>query len=151
MHRVRLTFLAIALPLLNACTTPIQVQDYHESFATTWQSTNRFTVSYRNNPNSTEQMAIDLALLRSAEVALHNGFHYFIVASTDDSSIGIIEPARSSEVIDESAQPYRLRNPAATNLIIGFQEKPPGFHYVALFVKASLRSRYDLDRARPTI
>jgi hypothetical protein len=151
MHRLRFTFLAIALLLLSACATPIQVQDYHEDFATTWQSTNRFTVSYRINPNSTEQIAIDLALLRSAEVALNNGFHYFIVANADDSSIGIVEPASSTKVIAESAQPYRLGNPAATNLIIGFQEKPPGFHYVALFVKASLRTRYDLDRARPSI
>jgi hypothetical protein len=150
MHRLRLIFTAIALLLLNACATPIQVENYSDGFATTWQSTDRFTVSYRNNPDSTAQMATDLALLHSAEIALQHGFYYFILVNNEDSNVQVVTPAGNAKVAGAAASPYRLASPAATNRIIGFQEKPPGFHYVALFVKASLRTRYALDHASPS-
>jgi hypothetical protein len=50
-------------------------------------SANRFTIGYdgnkwHSNPVNQKERVIDLALLRSAEVALENGFKYFIVSDS---------------------------------------------------------------------
>jgi hypothetical protein len=50
-------------------------------------SSNKFTIGYdgnkwHSNPVNQKERVIDLALLRSAEVALENGFKYFIVSDS---------------------------------------------------------------------
>ena len=50
-------------------------------------SSNKFTIGYdgnkwHSNPVNRKERVIDLALLRSAEVALENGFKYFIVSDS---------------------------------------------------------------------
>jgi len=50
-------------------------------------SSNKFTIGYdgnkwHSNPVNQRERVIDLALLRSAEVALENGFKYFIVSDS---------------------------------------------------------------------
>jgi hypothetical protein len=141
----------LALLLLSACVTAMQPQNYSERFETTWESSNRFVVSYRANPASTEKMVTDLSLLLTAETVLQHGFHYFILVDDTDYANRIEQRHQIVEVTAETGPHYRHASPAATNRIICFHEKPPGFAYVALFVKASLRSRYGLDRTSHSI
>jgi hypothetical protein len=140
------TLLLMLLLLLGGCAKPLQPDNYAERISSTWLDANRFIVAYPRQ--STEQQVIDLALLHSAEIALQNGFNYFIVVNSDDSVDSSAEavPAAAAEFILYDGIRYQHASPASSNTIICFQRKPPGFSYVALFVKASLRAKYGLDQ-----
>jgi hypothetical protein len=80
----------ICLPIfLVSCTTGYRPLGdsggyWDEQIETT---ANRFTIGYdgnkwHSNPVNQKERVIDLALLRSAEVALENGFKYFIVSDS---------------------------------------------------------------------
>ena len=135
---------------LSACATPPQPGNYHERISSTRLGTDSFIVSYSRA--STDEQIIDLALLRSAEITLQNGFNYFIVIKTDASS-AIDTDTGSVETGFTSHNGLRLQhaNPGATNTIVCFQDKPAGSAYVALFVKASLRAKYGLDQSAKSI
>ena len=130
--------LVLLLLLLKACAKPLQPDNYPELIDSTQLNHNTFQVSYRRNSASVDEKAVDLALLRSAEVALGNGYNYFIIVQGSESD-GL--------PIKADANSYVQSDPGATNTIVCFKEKPEGVAYVALFVKASLRSKYRLDQA----
>ena len=73
-------------------------------------------------------------------MALENGFNYFVIVNSDGQENSAYEATTYG---DES---YTHSDPGATNTIVCFKEKPQGFSYVALFVKASLRAKYNLDQ-----
>ena len=135
--------------LLGACAQPPRPQDYAERLSSTWLAADQFTVAYRGNASSRDDEIADLALLRSAEIALQNGFPYFIIVDADAASganaAGGTDAMPSFTV--HAGKRYRLASPGASNTVVGFREKPLGFAYVALFVKASLRAKYGLDQA----
>ncbi|HUV22877.1 MAG TPA: hypothetical protein VMZ32_13860 [Gammaproteobacteria bacterium] len=140
------TLLLILILLLGGCAKPLQPDNYAERISSTWLDANRFIVAYPRK--STDQQVVDLALLHSAEIALQNGFNYFIVVNTDDSvarSTGAL-PAATTEFIVYNGIRYQHASPASSNTILCFERKPQGFSYVALFVKASLRAKYGLDQ-----
>ena len=135
--------------LLGACARPLQPDNYSERLSSAWLGANRFSVDYRGNSRVGDDKIADLALLRSAEIALQNGFPYFIVIDTDTPATADdgIRQAGNDAVTVQHGQRYRLADPGASNTIVGFESKPQGFAYVALFVKASLRAKYGLDAA----
>ena len=143
--------LVLPLLLLSGCATTLQPENYNELISSTQLNRNTFIVSYPKGNNKNREKITDLALLRSAEVALQYGFNYFIVVD-----------AAASEVTQTDHQPADVSwgngyltasnsgagiRPGTSATIICFSQKPKGFAYVALFVKASLRSKYGLDRA----
>jgi hypothetical protein len=142
MKTTKSLFLPALLLLLNACATPLQSDNYAERIATTRLDDNRFLVDYRGGASNTDTETVDLTLLRSAEIALQHGFNYFIIIAATDSSLQVgAEDAPSYD-----GQRYQLASPGASNNIVCFKQKPRGFAYVALFVKASLRNKYGLDQ-----
>lgn len=141
---------AVALALLlGACASPLQPQNYTERLASTWLASDRFTVTYRGTAPGNDTTVADLALLRSAEIALQQGFPYFIIVTTDapQSADAGGQQAGTPATVAHDGRRYRLADPGRSNTIVGYREKPPGFAYVALFVKASLRAKYGLDQA----
>jgi len=148
--------LASLLLLLGACAKPLQPDNYPEQISSTQLDTNIFQVSYSGSTSSADEKTIDLALLRSAEVALANGFNYFIIVNNSKSDAGALKISDQDESdlenISYESTLYRGKryvhsDPDADNTIVCFKEKPEGFAYVALFVKATLRSKYQLDQA----
>jgi hypothetical protein len=143
-----LIFLLISV--LSACATPPQPGNYHERISSTRLGTDSFIVSYSRT--SDDQQIIDLALLRSAEISLQNGFNYFIVINTDTSSaIDTDTSSAGTEFTLHNGLRLQHANPGATNTIVCFKHKPAGAAYVALFVKASLRAKYGLDQPTESI
>ena len=139
-----LIFLLISV--LSACATPPQPGNYHERISSTRLETDRFIVSYSRA--SADEQIIDLALLRSAEITLQNGFNYFIVINTDASSTMTTDTdSAATEFTSHNGLQLQHANPGTTNTIVCFKNKPAGFAYVALFVKASLRAKYGLDQS----
>ena len=126
--------------LLVACATPAPPTGDADQFATYWHGPDRFTVSYRQNPASNAAVIRDLSLLRSARVALENGFHYFVLV--DEATYG------DFDAIDAAFDAGQLQTvePSASNRVIAFRDRPAQVHYVALFVRASVESRYEFLR-----
>ena len=148
--------LVLLLLLLSACAKPLQPDNYPEQISSIQLDNNTFRVSYSGSTSSADEKTIDLALLRSAEVALANGFNYFIIVNNSESggSTSKVSGQDESDLENTSNEPtfyrgkrYLHSDPDADNTIVCFKEKPEGFAYVALFVKATLRSKYQLDQA----
>lgn len=147
--------LVLLLLLLGACAKPLQPDNYPEQISSTRLDNNTFQVSYPGSSNSADERTTDLALLRSAEVALANGFNYFIIVSNGESDASSLKVSGQDESDLENigheptfyrGKRYLHADPDANNTIVCFNEKPEGFAYVALFVKATLRSKYQLDQ-----
>ena len=146
MNILQPTIIFLLIALLGACAKPLQPDNYETRISSTRLGTDSFIVSYSGQV--TDEQVVDLALLRSAELSLQNGFSYFIIVETDQSA-AIYATAEST-----SATEFTLHNglqlqhtaPGATNTIVCFKHKPAGFAYVSLLVKSSLRAKYGLDQ-----
>lgn len=148
--------LVLLLLLLGACAKPLQPDNYPEQISSTRLDQNTFQVSSPGSANSEDEKTIDLVLLRSAEVALANGFNYFVIVNNGESDASALNVSGQDESdlenIGREPTAYRGKrylhaDPDGDNTIVCFKEKPEGFAYVALFVKATLRSKYHLDQA----
>jgi len=141
----------LLLLVLGGCAKPLQPDNYVERISPTWLDASRFIVAYPSK--SVDQKIVDLTLFRSAEIALQNGFNYFIVVNTEDSIAMSSDPqtGAAAEFIMHNGIRSSHASPASSNTIVAFKRRPQGFSYVALFVKASLRAKYDLDQAATTI
>jgi hypothetical protein len=150
MNISRLILLCLLILLIGGCAQPLQPDNSSEQISPTWLDAYRFQVGVPRE--STEQQVVDMVLLRSAEIALQNGFNYFIVVYNDvynDDSVATSSGASSAAATEFTVlngKRYQHTSPASANTIVCFKRKPQGFAYVALFVKASLRAKYDLDQ-----
>ena len=89
MKRVNATVAMFLSILLISCTTGYRPLNDSSGY---WDeriepSSNKFTIGYdgnkwHSNPVNRKERVMDLAILRSAEVALENGFKYFIVSDS---------------------------------------------------------------------
>jgi len=89
MKTTQSAFLLALLLLLNACSTVLQPDNYVERVATTRLGDSRCLVDYRAGAVNAYTQAVDLTPLRSAEIALQHGFHYFIVIDSADGSLQV--------------------------------------------------------------
>ena len=146
MNTLQPVIIFLVIALLGACAKPLQPNNYETRISSTRLGTDSFIVSYSHQ--ATDQQVVDLALLRSAEISLQNGFSYFIIVETDESaaSYAVAESDGATEFTLHNGLRLQHSEPGATNTIVCFQRKPPGFAYVALLVKASLRAKYGLDQ-----
>ncbi|PCJ95128.1 MAG: hypothetical protein COA45_12430 [Zetaproteobacteria bacterium] len=78
-------FYLLPLIFLSACATPYQQQSFSGGFSETQLSENVFQVSFEGNGYTNKQRASDFALLRSAELALENGYDYFAITGSENS------------------------------------------------------------------
>ena len=146
MNTLQPVIFTLFILLLAACAKPLQPDNYETHISSSRLGTDSFIVSYSGQV--TDGQVVDLALLRSAELSLQNGFNYFIIVETDNSAA--IYAAAESDGVTEFTLHNGLRlqhsDPGTTNTIVCFKRRPPGFAYVALLVKASLRAKYGLDQ-----
>lgn len=84
-HRSNVTFLFLCL-LLSGCATPYQPMGFRGGYSDSQLQNDQFQVSFLGNAKLTQAKARQYALRRAAEVALSNGFDYFIVEENQDIS-----------------------------------------------------------------
>lgn len=150
--------------LLAGCATAYQSQGFTGGFSETQLGENIFQVSFRGNGYTRSERASDFSLLRSAEVAIENGFKYFvIVESGKDSTISAhTTPTQSyttgsaygtgnyaygsATTATYGGQTYFISKPRATNTILCFKEKPEinGLVFEAAFVARSIKQKYGI-------
>ncbi|MCP4331881.1 MAG: hypothetical protein GY785_04435 [Gammaproteobacteria bacterium] len=152
--------LSLLLLLLSACAKPLQPENYAERISTTRLDDNVYLISYRGSALNAGDKIVDLALLKSAETALEKGFNYFVIVKTSESAKAgaFTTPDNDNGQVDNyledggyeatvfEGNTYVHADPGMTNTIVCFKDKPQGFAYIALFLKASLRSKYKLNR-----
>lgn len=160
---------------LGGCATAYQPQGLTGGFSTTQLDTNVFTVSFRGNGYTGRERTNDFALLRSAEVALENGFsHFAIIDAQQYTKTGsYTTPTQATTTLNTNTygtvntygnfgnysgntsgtatttvtggQTYTIAKPRTSNTIVCFTEKPEGFAFNAAFIIDSIRAKYGIS------
>ncbi len=156
--------LAIFATILTGCATSYQKQGFTGGFSETRLGKNIFKVTFNGNVYTSRERASDFALLRSAELALKNGFKYFIIVNsekyaktetyttpttsyTTGSAYGTGNYAYGSTTTTTTGgQTYFYSKPSSTDTIVGFKKKPniKGLVYSARFVIKSIKDKYGI-------
>lgn len=161
--------------MLFGCATSYQSQGLGGGFSETQLDTNVFIVNFRGNGYTNPERANDLSLLRSAELALQNGFKYFVIVDNKQytQNAAYTQPVTATTNINSNnygslnvygnnatynsnsygtakttisgGQTYHISKPRASNTIVCFEDKPDGFSYSAEFLAKSLKEKYNIQ------
>ena len=137
MKNIKLYFLIIALEIiLLGCTSRPQYQEeYQDEFAEIILTENTFRIEFKGNEYLNKEEVFQCCLIRSAELALANGFQYFIIVDnqkyTDkrtytEISSNIIKtpPNIIVNTVKSVAHSYDINTETYIHTIICFNEKP---------------------------
>jgi hypothetical protein len=162
-NTLRSSLALLAALLLSACAstyTPKSTPPGFNGYFDTQLGENIFQAGFQGDGFDSRERVTDLALLRSAEVALQKGFAYFVIANMADNSGGAnyVTPTTTTataRVVGNNVygtatsyggQSFYITYPNTTNTIICFKEKPAiqGLVYEAKFVAASLKAKHGI-------
>jgi len=158
-------YLAILTVLLSGCATTYQPSSFSGGFSETRLGEDTFQVSFRGNGYTSPERASNFCLLRSSELALQNGFRYFIVVDSEKSSrlSTYTTPTTSHTTANaygygnyaygtattttSGGKTHVISKPRATNTIVCFNEKPQinGLVFDAEYVSRSIKEKYGLE------
>ncbi len=134
--------LIAAILILSGCATDYQRQETTlvewwdgYGYSSTQIDTNVFQVTFKGNAYTGRDRANDFALLRSAELALENGYEYFVIIDTQQYSKNSSYTTPTTSTTNISA-----------NTIVCFKEKPEEFSYNARFIEKSLKKKYQRNK-----
>ena len=134
--------LIAAILILSGCATDYQRQGKAlvgwwdgYGYSSTQIDTNVFQVTFNGNAYTGRERASDFALLRSAELALENGYEYFFIIDAQQYSKN-----------SSNATPTTSTTNISTNTIVCFKEKPEEFSYNARFIEKSLQKKYQRNK-----
>ena len=131
----------------SACATGYTSRkDGAGAFSETQVDRNVWVVRFSGNRYTSDERATDLTLLRSAELALDNGFPYFaIIGSADESSQTSFTQVHGSGR-SAWASTHTRRAPGLANTIVGLKQRPEDGSYAfdAEFIRDSMRKKYGL-------
>ena len=150
--------------LATGCMTPYQPLGYTGGYTDTQLGENVFRITFRGNVEVSKDRAADYSLLRAAEIALANGFRYFVISDSkvESNIFTYTTPTQSSttgsaHVIGNSVYGSTTTTttgggvgtgstPSATNIILCYKEKPDvtGIVFDAEFVAKSIRKKYGI-------
>ena len=148
---------------LTGCASAYKPEGFGGGFSETQLDTNVFRVSFRGNGYTRAERAEELALLRSAELTLSNGFtHFAIIDSKSRERLSTYTtPTQSYTNANVTAygntaygtantttyggQTFLISKPSTTNTIVCFKGKPEiqGIVYDAQFLCRSLGRKYE--------
>ena len=108
---MKVFYSVLLLLLLNACAKPLQPDNYGDLISSTRVDQDTFLVSSPGGANSEDKKSVDLSLLRSAEIALENGFSYFVIVESDSQQDSAYEATTYGD------ETYSHSDPGTTNTI----------------------------------
>lgn len=149
---------------LFGCATAYKPDGISGGFSETQLDSNVWRVSFEGNGYTGEQRANDLALLRSAELTLTQGFSYFGLADSKSASEShsFTSPTTyqttgnayvsgnniygNATTRASGGQTFNFSTPSNTNTVVMFKEKPntQSMIYDAKFVCSSLGKKYEV-------
>ena len=135
-------YVAVIL-ILSGCATAYQPKGLSGGFSEIQLSVDTFQVSFNGNGYTDPSRATEFTLLRSSEIALENGYRYFVII---DSKIIDEHTARDKVLVNAGVIKFAARKPSASNTIICFQDKPDNAlnFYDAELVSRSIRKKYGI-------
>lgn len=158
--------LAASAIALTGCMTAYQPDGLTGGYSETQVAENVWKVSFKGNGYTRRERAEDMALLRSAELTLQQGYSYFAFADSNsrvETMGGMVTPVtttttgnayRSGNMVSGSAtsvssggQMMFISKPSANNTVVMFKTKPEnaGMVYDAKFVCNSLGKKYEVN------
>ncbi len=171
MKKISILF---AILFLGGCATAYQPKGMTGGFSSTQLDTNVFTVTFKGNGFTDREKSNDYALLRCAEIALENGYDYFVIidaqqysknstyttptkatTKVNTNTYGSVYGYRSTATYNANTygtatttvtggQTRNISKPRTSNSIVCFNERPQGFSYNAKFVSRSIKSKYGI-------
>jgi len=152
--------------LVSGCATSYQKQSFTGGYSEVRLGENIFQVSFRGNAYTSRERASDFSLLRSAEVAIENGYRYFIIIESEKySKVGAYTTPSTSYTTGSAysygnyaygsattttygGQTYLISKPRSNNTILCFKEKPDinALIFDAEFVIKSMRENYGIKK-----
>ena len=164
---MRKIYLSTLVLVLCGCATTYQPKGFSGGFSETQLDTNVFRVAFNGNGYTGREKAEDYALLRSAELALQNGFTHFAIldsragtnystfrtptqsTTTGTASVYGNTAYGSATTTTTGGQSFLVQKPSSTNTIFCFKGKPEGvFTYDAAFLQRSLSQKYKIDTSK---
>jgi hypothetical protein len=149
--------LIVALSLAG-CATPYQSSGARGGFSDVQLDKNVFQITFRGNGFTSAGDVANMALLRSSELAIKNGFPYFVVVANNNVSrtsvmqtptyantttTGFGTPVLQSNTVITGGQTFAVTHPGAMTTIVCLDKKPEGvFAYNAQSVFDSLSKTY---------
>lgn len=163
---MRSYILVLFVAVLSGCATAYQRESFTGGYSETQLGENIFQVSFRGNGYTSRERASDFSLLRSAEVALENGFRYFVIVESEKGSKVSAHTTPSTSYTTGSAygygnyahgwartttyggETYFISKPRATNTVLCFKEEPEinGLVFDAEFVVKSITQKYGIGK-----
>jgi hypothetical protein len=148
--------------VIAGCATPYQPEGAAGGYTETRLDNNVFRVGFNGNGYTSAERAEEMALLRSAEVALNNGFSHFVVVDgrVREQQSSVTMPSQSTttgtvttfgnqaygraNTTTWGGQTFLVTKPRSINTIMCFQGRPQigGMVYDATFLYNSLGSKY---------
>ena len=150
---------------LVGCATGYHGKGFTGGYTDTKVQDNIFKVTFKGNGYSSMERAGDFALLRSAEVAVENGYKYFIVLGTNSyvktASVTTPVTAQTNGTVNmygntgsysgttyySGGQTYNFHKPTTNMTIECFQDRPAnvnGMIYDAEQIKTNLKNAYGI-------
>jgi len=80
----------LLLFIVSACATPYQRRGFTGGYSESRLAPNIFRVDFQGNGYTGWDRAYDFMLLRSADLTLQNGFKYFVIVDTKESSTQMV-------------------------------------------------------------
>ena len=157
----------VLMTALSGCATTYQSEGFSGGFNETRYAADVFEVSFKGNGYTSEQRASDLALLRSADLTLQNGYQFFAIITAGTTSdtytfttpertvtTGTVQTYGNTGYINAQSQTYGGHTisavwPTATKMFKMFREEPnwlPMF-FDAAFICESIGKKYEVSCA----
>ncbi len=153
-----LIIISIVALFIQGCATAYQCSGFSGGYSETQLDENVFKVSFRGNGYTGRERVSDFTLLRSAELALDNGYKYFVIIDADSytSNVTYTAPTTyntystgygSATTYATGGQSYNISKPSSSNTIVCVKEKPStGFSYNAEFIYKSITQKYGIKK-----
>jgi len=158
----------VACIVLAGCSTPYKAKGFRGGFDEVQLSPNMWRVSFKGNGYTGKDQVANLALLRSADLTLSNGFTHFAVIddSQDVSYSTYTQPTTTNSTFTANTygnstygsvnstsyggQTMIFSKPSASNTILMFKEEAGSqtMLYDAKFICSSLGYKYEAQCAR---
>lgn len=141
---------------IQSCSTPYKGSGFRGGYSETQLDENVFKVSFRGNGYTGRERVSAFTLLRCAELALENGYKYFVIIDANSYTSNSIYTTPTtfnttgygqgnSTTTTAGGQTYIISKPSSSNTIVCFKEKPEsGFSYNAGIIYKNISLKYDI-------
>jgi hypothetical protein len=154
------------ITLLEGCATTYQKSGFSGGYSETQLGENIFQVSFRGNGYTSPERTSDFALLRSAEIAIENGYRYFVIVDSKDySKLSAYTTPKTSQTTGNAyvsgnhvygeattttygGQTHLVSKPSSSNTILCYKDKPDtdGLIFESEFVIKSIKAKYKMNK-----